>query len=152
MPPIEWAVLRPRRDPAYWVPLAAALLAVLAVGLAADHFTTRYVEEIDALSALDPSAAEAAAADALRRVGALVCGVALAIAALFARFFWLGLREARVPPSGLWSLGAHRVAVGESARWISRVGLAFSGVIALCGIGAWLAMQRLLHLLSASPQ
>jgi hypothetical protein len=149
---IEWVVLRSRRDPAYWAPLAAALLVVLAIGFAADRFTTRYVEELDALSALDPAAAEAAAADALRRVGALVCGAALAIAVLFARLFWLGLREARVPPSGIWSLGAHRVAVGESARRIARVGLGLAAGIAVCGIGAWLAMHRLLHVLSASPR
>jgi hypothetical protein len=145
---IEWVAIRSRRDPAYWLPIAAVFLAGLMLAFWSERLTTRYLEELEALRSLDPAAAAAAAEDALRRGAMLVCGVVFVFAGLFARLFARGLREARVPPSGWWSLGVHRVAVGESARWICRAGLALSLALAVGGVGIWLAVEKLLRTFS----
>src|SRR5262245_4521884 len=145
---MEWQTIRSWRDPGFWLPLASALLLVLALALGSDLWVRHYIQRLQSLHASDPHAAAAAAERGLRLLGRVVCGFSLVSAALLARYFQLGLREQRLPPSGWWSLGARRAAVGASARSLSVVGLGLSVLLALAGVGCLLAMRHLLGVLS----
>lgn len=148
---MEWQTLRSWRDRGFWLPLAGALLLVLAVALGGDLWARRHLEQLQLLRASDPDAAAAAAVRGLRLLGRAVCGFSLVSAALLARYFQLGLREQRLPPSGWWSLGARRAAVGPGARSLGLFGLGLSIFLAAAGVGCLLAMDHLLEVLARAP-
>jgi len=118
------------------------------VALLGHLWARHHLEQIQRLGASDPQAAAAAAERGLRLLGEAVCGFSLVCAALLARYFQLGLREERLPPSGWWSLGARRAAVGAGARALGRFGLGLSALLAAAGVGCLVAVDRLLAALS----
>ena len=142
---MEWQTIRSWQDRGFWLPLAGALLLVAMIGLSAQWWAHRYLQGLESLRASSPEAAAAAAERGLRLLGQTVCGFSLASAALLFRYFQLGLREQRLPPSGWWSLGARRMAVGPGARGLCRLGLGLSLLLALAGVGTLLAVRQLLE-------
>ena len=145
---MEWQTLRSWRDPGFWLPLACALSGVVALALLGDAWVRHYLEGLQSLRASDPQAAAAAAEHGLQLVGQAACGFSLVTAGLLARYFQLGLRERRLPPSGWWSLGARRAAVGPGARLLSLFGLGLSAMLATAGIGCLFAVRHLINALS----
>jgi hypothetical protein len=144
---MEWQNLRSWHDRGFWLPVACALLLVSALAWLGHLWTRDYLEELRGLRGSDPEAAAAAAEHGLRFLGQVVCGFSVASAALLARYFQLGLREQRLPPSGWWSLGARRAVVGHGARSLSRFGLGLTVLLAAAGIGCVLAIRHLLEIL-----
>lgn len=144
---MEWQTIRSWRAPSFWLPMLGAVLLVLGLGLAAQFWTHSYLEELRSLRAADPPAAAAAAERGLRLLGQIVCGFSLLLGGLLFRCFQLGLREQRLPPSGWWSLGARRVAVGPGACWLCRLGLALSLLLPAAGVGCLLAVRHLIVVL-----
>ena len=145
---MEWQTIRSWRDPGFWLPLASAIGLVSLLGVAAHFWTRSYLQELNALGVSDPPAAAAAAGRDLRLLGQTVFGFSLASGALFFRYFQLAIREQRLPPSGWWSLGVRRVAVGSGARRLSRMGLAVSLLLPAAGTGCLLAIRSLLAALA----
>jgi hypothetical protein len=144
---MEWQTIRSWRDRGFWLPLVGSLLFVSAVAGSTQLWAHRHIQELQSLRASSPEAAAAAAQRALRLLGQTVCGFSLGVAALLFRYFQLGLREQRLPPSGWWSLGARRVVVGPGARCLCRLGFALSLVLAAAGVGCLLVVQHLLETL-----
>ncbi|UCE85658.1 MAG: hypothetical protein JSU66_15210 [Deltaproteobacteria bacterium] len=91
------------------------------------------------------------AARALRLSGWAFCAVSAAFSSYLFRYFQLGLRDGRLPPSGWWSLGAYRVAVGPTARRISRFGLVLAGFLFAASVGFALAIENLVRVLLEGP-
>jgi hypothetical protein len=143
-PAMEWQTIRSARDPRFWLPLASALLLAPLLGLAAQLWTRAYLHELYALRASNPPAAVAAAEQGLRALGQIVCGFSLLSSALLFRYFQLGSRQHRLPPSGWWSLGARRIAVGPGARRLCRLGVGLSFLLAAAGVGLLIAVHQLL--------
>lgn len=149
---MTWIRLRSRRDPAVWLPLLIALLALTALALWAQAWVSASLAAIDEAMSSDP---ERAVADAVRIIR--LCEVALVassvlLAAFLYRFFRLGLREGRLPPSGWWSLGAWRAAVGDRARRMSRLGLAFTLFLPVSSAATVLVIEHILRtLLDGKP-
>jgi hypothetical protein len=144
---MERQILRSWRDPRFWLPLTGALGIALAVALLGRLWLLHPLEKLELLRASDPEAAAVAARRGLRVLGWGTCAFAWASAALLARYFQLGLREQRLPPSGWWSLGALRAVVGPQARTRSRFGLGLCGVLAAAGVGCVFAVERLIAVL-----
>ena len=140
---MEYRTIRSWRDPGFWVPVACAALAVAAIAALCDQWTRHYLAALDAQAAADPRHAAAAAERGLLAIGATVCGFSLSASLLLARCFQLGLREQRLPPSGWWSLGTLRVAIGPGARTRCRIGLAAAVLLALGGACSLLAIAYL---------
>ena len=65
------------------------------------------------------------------------------------RYFQLGCREGRLPPSGWWSFGALRAIVGGKAHRMSRFGLVLTVIVLAAAICFGLAVERLIHLIEA---
>ncbi len=141
---MEWNTLRSRRDPRFWVPWLCALALVAVLSASAHLWTHAYLQGLETLRISDPEAALAAAESGLRVLGLSVCGFALVSSALLIRYFQLGLREHRLPPSGWWSLGSARVAVGPGIQRLCRVGVGLSLIVAGAGVGCLLSIHRLL--------
>lgn len=141
---MKWETIRSARDPGFWAPVIGVIVAVPAFGAAAHFWTQSYLGELRSLRASNPPAAAAAAERGLRLLGQIVCGFSLIVSVLFFRYFQIGLRERRLPPSGYWSLGARRAAVGPGVDRLCRVGLGLSLLLATAGIGSLLAMRSLL--------
>jgi hypothetical protein len=144
---MEWRIIRSWRDPSFWLPLASAFLLALIAGAAARLWTRAYLDGLEALRASSPPAAAAAAEHGLQVLGQVVCGFSVLSSAVLFRYCQLGLREGRLPPSGWWSLGRRRVAVGSGAQSLCRLGLGLSLLLASAGIGCLLAVRHLLEVL-----
>ena len=137
---MEWQTIRSWRDPGFWVPVSCAVLSIAGIATLCDLWTRYYLDALHAQAAANPRAAAAAAERGLVSIGAAVCGFSLAASLLLARCFQLALRERRLPPSGWWSLGTLRVAVGPRVPALCRLGLALSALLALAGTGSLLAI------------
>lgn len=148
---MPWVTIRSRRAPAFWAPIVVVLLAVLPLGVWAQSWVTAYIRHLEALRTSDPIAARVAAEQALRLFGWGTCGFVLVIAVVFARYFWLGLRQERLPPAGWWSLGAYRAATGATAERLARAGLVVAFLLALFGVGSVFLVIRLIGALSGEP-
>jgi hypothetical protein len=77
-------------------------------------------------------------------MGWFATGSTLLVSILLARGCQLGLREGRIPPSGWWSLGAHRVAIGATALCVGRAGLVLAGLLALLGVATGILFEHLI--------
>jgi hypothetical protein len=148
---MPWVTIRSRRAPACWAPIAVVLVVVVPLGVRAQSWVTEYLRRLEAIRESDPVAARVAAEQALRTFGWLSCGFVLVIATVFARYFWLGLRQERLPPAGWWSLGAYRAATGATAERIARAGLVLALLLALLGVGSVFLVMRLIGALSGRP-
>lgn len=144
---MTWVQIRSRRDPAFWVPVLASFLVGFLVALAAYASWSEWHDHLRELVTADPEAAAAEAVHMLRCVSWSLCIVLAGFSVFLLRYFQLGHRESRLPPSGWWSLGAYRVAVGPSARWMSRIGLVLSVLLFGAAIGLPLAVEHLLRVL-----
>lgn len=91
----------------------------------------------------DPEVARSEALRVLRLLELAFGAMSSVFGAFLFRYFQLGLREGRLPPSGWWSLGAYRVAVGPTALRMSRFGLALSVFLLSATIGFVLAVEYL---------
>lgn len=141
---MEWQTIRSWRDPGFWLPVASTVCLVFGFGVAAQFWTHSYLQKLQSLGVSDPAAGAAAAERGLRLVGQAVFGFTLVTGAVFFRYFQLGVRQQQLPPSGWWSLGARRVAVGSGARWLARLGLVVSLLLPAAGLGCLLAIRYLL--------
>jgi hypothetical protein len=61
----------------------------------------------------------------------------------------LALRERCLPPRGIWSLGARRIATGAAARRRALVVLALAAGLAAAGVSALVLGERLVASLTA---
>jgi hypothetical protein len=106
-----------------------------------------WLDSLRAIASSDPEAARAEALRALRLLEWASFAVLSLLSAFLFRYFQLGLREGRLPPSGWWSLGAYRLAVGRTARRMSKFGLVLSAVLLTAAIGFVLAIEHLLQVI-----
>ena len=140
---MQWQTIRSWRDPGFVIPVACAALAISGIAALCNAWTHHYLAALDAQAAADPRAAAADAEHALLSIGTAVCGFSFAASLILARGFALALREQRLPPSGWWSLGALRVAVGPDTQLWCRIGLALAALLAIAGAGCLLAILYL---------
>lgn len=147
---MDWIILRSRRAPAFWAPVAVILLIVVPLGVATQLWVANEVQELRALSASDPRAAAVAAERILRSSSWALCGFLVLTSALLARYVQLGLRQGRLPPEGWWSLGAHRAATGGTARRLGRAGLALALILVLAGISMVFLVDHLIETVHAA--
>lgn len=145
---MAWDSIRSRRDPAFWVPLVGTVMLALLVGLLAQHWSDAHLASLRTIAASDPEAAVRAFERTLRALAWSAGGFSAVAAGLLARFSQLGLREGRVPPAGLWSLGAHRMATGTTAQRLGRAGLLLAVLLALSGLALVIQAERLIATLA----
>ena len=123
-----------------------------ALATCAQLWLSAWLEAINHTARSDPERAVAEAVRLIRLCEVALCVSSGVFALFLARFFQLGLREARLPPSGWWSLGAWRAVVGPSAQRMSRIGLTSSLFLLALSVGAVLVIESLLRaLLSGRP-
>jgi hypothetical protein len=135
--PSDVQVVRGSRS---WLASAAALAAVLALGLLAEQLVTARLAEIQALSETDMIRARAELAGLLRVGSACLFGLTGAAGLSIVLSSGRALAEGRFPPSGIWSWGAVHVVTGPRARTFARVCRILGAlVIALSAAAAALA-------------
>lgn len=139
--------LRSRRDPAFWLPLLVSVVVLSPLVFGAYVWVSNWTESVRALASSDPGAAQGEALRILRlctwSLGAVMAG----FCAYLFRYFQLGRREGRLPPSGWWSLGALRAIVGRKARRVGLFGLVLTGMLLAATIGLALAVEHLIRLI-----
>ena len=146
---MDSVVLRSRRDPAFWVPLLMSVVALAALTLGAHAYLSDWIQGLRELASSDPEAAQTEAVRVLRLGTWSFCALMAGFCAYLIRYFQLGRREGRLPPSGWWSLGALRAIVGSRAHRMSRLGLVISAVLLVATIGLGVAVERLIRLIQA---
>jgi len=146
---MPWVQLRSRRDPSFWVPLLACAVLLVVLAFLANARMSEWARHLRELSAADPAAAKAQAVHVLRIATGSLCLVTIGFCAYLFRYFQLGHREGRLPPSGWWSFGALRAAVGPEARSLSRVGRMLPWLLLAATLGLALAVELLIRLLEA---
>jgi hypothetical protein len=146
---VTWIQLRSRRDPAFWAPLLLAVLVLVPLAFWSRLWVSDWLDGLREIASFDREAARDEALRTLRLLEWAFCAVSSVFSAFLFRYFQLGLRESRLPPSGWWSLGAYRVAVGPTALRMSKFGLVLSLVLLTGTIGFVLAVEYLLRVILA---
>ena len=146
---MDWVQIRSRRDPAVWAPLLLAVLVIVPMAFWIHAWASGWLDSLRATASSDPEIARAEALRVLRLLEWVFCGVSFVFSAFLFRYFQLGLREGRLPPSGWWSFGALRVAVGPTALRMSKFGRLLSVVLLTATIGFVLAVEYLLRVILA---
>ncbi|NIS07159.1 MAG: hypothetical protein GWN21_18285 [Gammaproteobacteria bacterium] len=141
--------LRSRRDPAFWIPLLLSILLLLGFMLAGEAYLSQWLEHLQELASSDPEAAESEVVRILRPATWLFCLAMFGFCAYLMRYFQLGLREGRIPPSGWWSFGALRAIAGPKARRMSRVGLVVSALLLIATLGLVFAVEHMIRVIEA---
>lgn len=147
MVPMDYVKLRSRRDPAFWLPLVLSVVVLAPLVFGAYGLLTSLLDNLEALASSDPEAARVEAIRILRLSAWSLCAIMVLFCAYLYRYFQLGRREGRLPPSGWWSLGAFRAMVGRRARRMCQFGLVLSGVLLAAAIGLVLAVEHLIGLI-----
>ena len=144
--PTEWVPIRSRLDPAFWAPLLMTVLITTSMFLFAHNHITDLVETIN--SSTLPVSEFMDQIVLYLRILVWSFGIILVIfSALNAKYFKTGLLEGRLPPSGWWSLGAWRVAVGPGVKRMAKFGYAISLLLLITGIGSVTALECFLFFL-----
>ena len=138
--PTEWVPIRSRRDPAFWAPLLMTVLILTSLFLFAHTHITDLIETIN--SSTLPLSTFMDQLILYLRILIWSFGIILMIfSALNAKYFKTGLLEGRLPPSGWWSLGAWRAAVGPGVERMAKFGYAVSLLLLITGIGSVTALE-----------
>lgn len=146
---MTWIRLRSPWDPVVWLPLVLVPLVLAALVAWAQASVAGWQEALNDSMSSDPERAVAEATRMIRLCEAALCASSLLSAAFLYRFFTLGLREGRLPPSGWWSIGAWRMIIGPKARRMSRMGLAFTLLLPVTAVVTVLVVEYLLWALLA---
>ncbi len=141
---MPWVQIRSRRDPAFWLPILVILAVLVPLAIGAHFALQARADELVARAATHPERALPEALDFGRAFGWTIAGLTAAIGVALLHYFQLGLRHGRLPPDGWWSLGAFRVAVGETALRIARFGRVIAVLLIAASFGLLLSIERLL--------
>lgn len=144
---METIRIRSRRDPAFWVPLVVTVLVMGPAVVFVYLWASSLAEHLKALAEIDPVKAAEESKDVLLSVGFWVFGVSVFLGLFLFRHFQLGLSQGRLPPDGIWSLGAYQATFGQRAKRMSRIGMVVSLILPLAGTGFLFAVWRLISLL-----
>ena len=122
------------REPRIWVyfGLSAGLALVAGIGL---EFAVR--ELLRELSDLDAGSSDAVAlrsAAWLTGLATFFCVLCACLGASLFQAFRLAVSQQRMPPTGVWSLGAVRIVTGRQAVVLGRIGMGLAIAMGLCGV------------------
>ncbi|MEN8159221.1 MAG: hypothetical protein ABFS41_04010 [Myxococcota bacterium] len=141
---MPWSTIRSRRDPAFWLPIVAIVVVLVPAVIWTHFWLQARADELLERAAADPEQGLAEAIAFARTLGWLLAGVTAAIGLALLHYFQLGLQHGRLPPPGWWSLGAFRVAVGDTARRMARFGRVVAVVLIAASLGLGLAVEHLI--------
>jgi hypothetical protein len=144
-----WVQFRSRRDPAFWLPLALIALILVPLGVATNVWVEAWVAELRELARSDPDAALAQALYILRLSSWCFSSFLVVVCAFLFRYFQLGKQEGRLSPSGWWSLGSFRYAVGATARRMTRYGPFATAILLAAALGLVVAVEYVALLLGS---
>lgn len=147
---VTWVHIRSRRDPAFWLPIVAILAVLVPIAIWTHFWLESRTDELVERAASDPERALAEALDFARAVGWVLSAVTAAMGLALLHYFQLGLRHGRLPPDGWWSLGAFRVAVGDTALRMARGGRVVAMLLIAAAFGLLLSIEHLLDVLERS--
>jgi hypothetical protein len=148
--PLERIQIRSGRDPAFWVPLVVSVLVMVPAAGGVYLWANYCMEYLKALTETDPVKAAEEARDVLSSIGIWVCGASVLLGLFLFRYFQLSLSQGRLPPDGLWSLGAYQATVGPRAKLMCRIGMGVSLILPVAGAGLLVAIWRLISLFEKS--
>lgn len=149
---MTWIQLRSRRDPGVWLPFLLVTLAMAALAVWGHVWLSGWLEGFEATAESDPERAIAEAVRFIRLCEVALLASSLLFCGFLARFFQLALRQARLPPSGWWSLAARRVLGGPEARRMARLGLWLTLLLGALAAATVVMIEALLQsLLAARP-
>lgn len=142
---METIPIRSRRDPRFWAPFVVVFIVLIPSAILLSEWVTAFSDRLEALTETDPAAAKQLAEEALLTLvmggGALSCVAGV----LLFRFFQLGYAQNRLPPDGLWSLGAYQATVGQRVQLMCRIGMGLAILIPLAGISGLLFLLQFIH-------
>jgi hypothetical protein len=141
---MTWVQIRSRRDPAVWLPLVAIVVLLVPAAIWTHFWLQARADELVARAAADPVQGLAEAIAFVRNLGIVLAGVTAGLGLALLRYFQLGLQHGRLPPPGWWSLGAFRVAVGDTAHRMARFGRVVAVVLIVASFGVLLAIEHLI--------
>lgn len=144
---MTWVQIRSRRDPAFWLPIVAILVVLIPIAIWTHFWLQARTDELVERAATDPERALSEALDFARSVGWTLAALTAAMGVALLHYFHLGRRYARLPPTGWWSLGAFRVAVGDTALRMARGGRVVAMLLIAAAFGLLLSIEHLLDIM-----
>ncbi len=126
--------IRTFHGPRMWMGAAFALLLILVLCWGLIVATQVFLRSLDILAMTSPETAILRAGLALRVLGAIMGGLALATAAYTARMSKLVILNRQVPPPGAWVLGKPTVVFGDRAAMLGYVGYGLAALLSVVGV------------------
>jgi hypothetical protein len=120
--------------PRMWVGTAIALVLILLLCWGLIVATKLFLRSLDILAMTSPEAAILRAGLALRVLGAVMGGLALATAAYTVRMSKLVILNRQMPPPGAWVLGNPKIVLGDRAALFGYVGYGLAALLSVIGV------------------
>lgn len=147
---MPWIQLRSRRDPAVWLPPVLVVVVLVPLAFLIYARMSDWSARVTELADTDPEAAWDQTVQGLRLGSWVMIAVIVGFGAYLFRYFQLGRREARLPPSGRWwSFGAYRALVGPDAQRRSQFGIVIASLLLAVAIGLLVLVELLIRMLDA---
>lgn len=126
--------IRTFHGPRMWLGAAVAVLLILLVCVGLIVATQLFLRSLDILARTSPEAAILRAGLALRVLGAIMGGLALATAAYTVRMSKHVILNRQIPPPGAWVLGKPKIVLGDRAAMFGYVGYGLAALLSVVGV------------------
>ena len=117
-----------------WIGMAISLVLILLLCWGLIAATQLFLRSLDILAMTSPEAAILRAGLALRVLGAVMGGLALATAAYTIRMSKLVISSRQLPPPGAWVLGNPKIVLGDRAALFGYVGYGLAALLSMIGV------------------
>jgi hypothetical protein len=111
--------------------------------------TQSFLRNLNILASTSPDEAILRAGVALRVLGGIMAGLAIATSVYTVRMSRRVISNRQLPPPGVWVLGKPTVVLGDRAVVCGYVGYGLAAVLSIAGVAAFALLWRFVGLMSS---
>ncbi len=146
---IEEHGIRTFHGPRVWFGTAVSLVLILLLCWGLVLATQAFLRSLNILATTSPEAAILRAGLALRVLGAIMGGLALATAAYTVRMSKRVIANRQLPPPGVWVLGKPRIVFGERAALFGYIGYGLAALLSVAGVSVVVLLWHYVGLMTS---
>jgi len=146
---IEEHGIRTFHGPRVWFGTAVSLVLILLLCWGLTLATQAFLRSLNILATTSPEAAILRAGLALRVLGAIMGGLALATAAYTVRMSKRVIANRQLPPPGVWVLGKPKIVFGERAALFGYIGYGLAALLSVAGVSVVVLLWHYVGLMAS---
>ncbi len=141
--------IRTFHGPRVWFGTAVSLVLILLLCWGLILATQAFLRSLNILATTSPEAAILRAGLALRVLGAIMGGLALATAAYTVRMSKRVIANRQLPPPGVWVLGKPKIVFGERAALFGYIGYGLAALLSGVGVSVVVLLWHYVGLMTS---